>query len=606
MITGYDYFIIAVYLAFIVAIGLVFRRLSKNTSDYFRAGGAMPWWITGTSAWIASFTAWTFTGAAGKIYETGTLVLAVFWSSCIGLGIVMAYTCVRFRRMRVVTWMEGVRLRYGPANEQFYTWIKVPLLVFFAGASLNAIGVFMSSVFKIDMNTVLIMLGLIVTVVAFVGGAWAVLASDFVQMFLVVTITISTAVLVLFRPDIGGISGLIQKVPSAHFHWTELARAPIIGLWLLTMIWSKFSDTNTMEYSTMFLMTRSDRDARKMVLIPLIGTFLGPVIWFIPPMAATILHPNLAAEYKQLTQPHEAAFVSVAMDVMPRGLLGLLLCAMLGATVTSMDAGLNKGVGVFVRSFYKPILKPNASEKHLLITGKLTTGIFGVLIIIIALLINKFRTVGLFDFMNQLAAYLIMPVALPLLLGLFIKRTPSWSAWSTTLVAAATSYLLGRFVDASEFQHLMGWTQPLSKRESTDLLLAVTTFGTAGVGSVWFFMTSLFYKTSSLEHKQRVDDFITRLRTPVEKEGVEDLQEVIYRMLGLLCLVYGVFIMLLTLIPNSPLGRLAFIFCGGTIFTVGGILYLISRRIERQIKKHPEIIETAPDRTLPHPPPVAD
>ena len=71
MITGYDYFIIAFYFVFILVIGAAFRRLSKNTSDYFRCGGAMPWWITGTSAWIAGFSAWTFVGAAAKVYETG-------------------------------------------------------------------------------------------------------------------------------------------------------------------------------------------------------------------------------------------------------------------------------------------------------------------------------------------------------------------------------------------------------------------------------------------------------------------------------------------------------------------------------------------------------
>ncbi len=50
MISAFDFFIIAVYLLFLVAIGVVFRRMSQDTSDYFRAGGSMPWYITGTSA----------------------------------------------------------------------------------------------------------------------------------------------------------------------------------------------------------------------------------------------------------------------------------------------------------------------------------------------------------------------------------------------------------------------------------------------------------------------------------------------------------------------------------------------------------------------------
>src|SRR2546421_12251695 len=79
MITNYDKFIIAFYFVFVLAIGMALRRVSKNTSDYFRCGGAMPWWIAGTSAWIAGFSAWTFVGAAAKVYEAGTLVLCVFY-----------------------------------------------------------------------------------------------------------------------------------------------------------------------------------------------------------------------------------------------------------------------------------------------------------------------------------------------------------------------------------------------------------------------------------------------------------------------------------------------------------------------------------------------
>lgn len=574
MITFYDYGIIAFYLLFMLAIGVVFRRMSKDTSDYFRAGGAMPWWLTGVSAWIFSFTAWTFTGAAGKVYETGLLVLCVFYATIFALLFTLAFTCLRFRRMRVITWMEAVRLRYGPFTEQFYTWIKLPLLLLFAGVSLNAIGVFMSAVFRIDMATMLVVLGIVVTVVAFAGGSWAVLASDFVQAFLIVTITLCLAALVLVRPEIGGLSGLFAKVPSAHLNWTELARPELLVVWGLATLWLKFSDENNMERATMYLMTRSDRDARWMVGIPLVGTLLGPLIWFIPSMAATIMHPNLAAEYPSLAQPHEAAFVSVSLDVMPRGLLGLLLSAMLGATVTSMDAGLNKNVGIFIRSLYKPLLRPNASERHLLVAGKICTLVFGAIIIVIALGVNRYRHTNLFDFVNQLAANLLMPLALPLIFGLFYKRTPGWSAWSTALVAGAASWLLGDWITPERFQSWMGWVRPLNADEITYLRLAVTTLGgTVLVGSAWFFFTSLFYKGSAPEHQERVDAFFKSLKTPVEARATEGVQTSVYRLLGALCLVYGAFILLLALIPNSFPGRLCFVFCGGVIFAAGALLH---------------------------------
>jgi Na+/proline symporter len=616
-ITLYDNLIIGVYFVFVLVIGLVFRRLSKNTSDYFRCGGAMPWWITGASVWIASFSAWTFTGAAGKIYETGTMVLLLYYSHLIGFAVVFFFTCKRFRRMRVVTWMEAVRARYGTPTEQFYTWLKVPIILLLSGVSLNTIGVFIVAVFHLPtlhllgnavtpMTTVLLTLGIVVTLVSLVGGAWAVLASDFVQMFLIVTITLVLAFLCLHHPKIGGIAGLIHQLPHSTFHWGDLERVWIIIPYALTMMWFSVSTNNNIENATMFLMAKSDRDARRMVIIPWIGFLIGPLIFFIPPLAATILHPNLAAEYPNLTNPHEAAFVAVCIDVMPVGLLGLLLCAMLGATLTSMDAGLNKMAGVFIRSFYLPVLRPNASEKHLLLASKCCTFCFGMTIVLIAVIVDKIRTGGLFDLINLLAASLTIPMALPLIYGLFFKRTPGWAAWSTALVATGTAFLTQMFFSDSK---LRGWLDlksafavdtwlGLNHSESNDAALAATTLAAVLVGTVWYFSTSLFYNNSSSEYRSNVEQFFLNLRTPLVGQTLQGQQQenTLYQLLGVLCLSYGAFIVLLMLIPNPPGGRLCFAFCGGVLFLAGFILYTRSRSMRRN---HAIVIIRAPDAAAP-------
>jgi SSS family solute:Na+ symporter len=538
----------------------------------------MPWWITGTSAWIASFSAWTFTGAAGKVYETGTLVLALYWGGILGIFILWAYTCRRFRRLRVVTYVEAVRIRFGPGTEQFYTWTKVPLLLFLSGVGLNAIGVFMAAVFHTDITLVLVALGLVVTIVAFAGGAWAVLASDFVQMMLVVTIACVAAWLTLRQPAIGGLSGLFAKVPTAFFDWSELARVPIIAGWVGAMVFFGFQENNSIEKSAQgYLMVKNDRDARRMVLIPLVGSLLGPVIWFIPAMSARITHPNLGVEFPLLQQPHEAAFVAVCQDVLPQGLLGLLICAMFGATLTSTDAGLNKSVGVFVRSFYKPILAPNCDERKLLAIGKLCTLVFGLIITTVAVVVSKFRTVGLFDLVNQLAASLTIPLALPLVFGFFHLKTPPWSAWTTAAIGLAVSLAVKFGVTAQSVQETMGWTTPLTPREAADALLTATVVANLVIAGGWFFLTTLFYRSSSPDHQSRIAELAGRLQTPVVTSTSNSSEDLIYRLIGKLSVSVGAFILLLTLIPNSLLGRLCFIFCGGTITLVGLALLVVGK-----------------------------
>jgi len=502
--------------------------------------------------------------------------------------------------MRVVSWMEAVRLRYGVVSEQFYTWAKLPLLLFMSGVGLNAIGIFMSSVFHVQMTTMLLILGISVTVVAVTGGAWAMLVSDFVQMLLIVVITGSAAIFTLCQPEIGGLTGLIEKVrvPVSPIHWGEIASPYTLVLWALAILWMQIVTGNNMENSVMYLMTKSDRDARRMVLIPMIGGFVGPLIWAIPALAASIIFPHLASQFPNLKEPNEAAFVAICMHVMPNGMLGLLICAMLGATFTSLDVGLNKGASVFIRSFYLPLIDPKCPEKKLLMLSKACTLVFGVIIVGCALLVNQWRTTNLFDFVNQVAASLTIPLATPLVFGLFFKRTPSWSAWSTGVIGVSISLFCSFWIGP----RLESFFGSLTAREHANVLLGLTTFGTLAVAGSWFFLTSVFYDSSPGEYREQVEDFFNRLRTPVDKKGVDDLRESVQYILGLLCMILGAFVFTMVLIPNDFSSRMAFVICGGLIFLVGIVLHFVSKRLEKEIKAHPDLVLHDSDRTLPHPP----
>ena len=131
MITKYDYINIAFYFLFIAGVGIYFMWRSKNTSDYFRAGGLLPWWVTGASTWMASFSAWTFTGAAAKMYQSGPYAFGLYYAVLIPWAVLLFFTCFRFRRMQVVTPLEAVRLRFGQTSQVFFTWARLPFMLIF-------------------------------------------------------------------------------------------------------------------------------------------------------------------------------------------------------------------------------------------------------------------------------------------------------------------------------------------------------------------------------------------------------------------------------------------------------------------------------------------
>ena len=223
ILTIYDYISIAFFFLFMLALGPIFKRFSEDDSDFFRGGGQMLWWMVGGSAFMCQFSAWTFTGAASKAYQDGTLVALLFFANAAGFFINFVWFAPRFRRMRIVSPIEGVRERFGAVNEQIFTWLQIPLSLVYAAIWLSGLAVFATAVFGFDITSTIWVVGIVVIVLSVAGGSWAICAGDFVQLLILMAVSIATAFMVLMHPDIGGVSGLAEKVPSHHFNWSEVA-----------------------------------------------------------------------------------------------------------------------------------------------------------------------------------------------------------------------------------------------------------------------------------------------------------------------------------------------------------------------------------------------
>lgn len=576
MLSIYDYLVIGFYFLFMLGMGWAFRPFIRNTSDYFRAGGEVMWWIVGAGAFMVSFSAVTFTGMAGKAYMDGPVVLVIFVGNAIGFFFNWLWFAPAFRQMRCVTAMQAVRNRFGRANEQFFTWLQIPTGILYAAIWLNGLGVFVSAAFDMPLETTIVITGAVVLFMALVGGSWSTTASDFVQMLLLMPITVVAAVFALQK--VGGVGSFVEQVPSHFWRWNEVANGNLIALWVVAMLLQKFVSTNSMTDASRYLAVKDSHHARKAAILGCVLFIIGPAIWFIPPMVARITHPNLGEMFPNLANPEEASYFAIAMTTMPAGMIGLLLSGIFAATMSSMDSGLNRNAGYFVKNFYQPILRPRATERELMAVSVITTLIFGAMIIGAGLWFASLRHMTIFRLMVNFGGWVALPIGVPLIWGLFIRRAPQWAGWSTVVVGLASSYLTQRFLTAEWFSGVAGFA--LNGREASDWAQLAGILMNLLVGSTWFLLTPLMARTCGVEERQRVDEFFRLLRTPVDFEaeeqsaGSDHLQA---KVMGWLCMVYGGFILLLMLIPNPLSGRLAFLACGAVMFGVGYLLMRAGR-----------------------------
>lgn len=579
MLSVFDYAVIVTFFVFLLSIGWLFRKFGGDSSQYFRGGGRMAWWLVGSSAFMGAFSAWTFTGAAGLAFDQGLIVMTIYWAGSFGFFCNWAWIAAWFRQTRVITSMEAVRARLGPANEQIFTWLTLPIGVIVAGIWLYGLAIFCAPAFGFDLQVMILVCGVVVVFVATVGGQWAIVAGDFVQALMLVPITIVAAVAAWIA--VGGWSGLEAGLPETHWDLAASSGAEFGKWWVVAIIIEKFFTQNALHGAGRYLNVRDGREARRAALLATVLYGSGSLLWFVPPLAARAMGLDLAGEFPGLTKPSEAAYVAMAARVLPAGLLGLMVTGIISATLSSMDHGLNRNAGVFVRSVYLPLIRPQAGERELVLVGRGCTLVFGGIVILTALLYSSWQDLGVFNLMFGFSALLGIPYAVPMVWCLFVRRVPDWAAWSTVLVGMAVGAFIGsahKILDpfltpGSGWSALLAWT-------GAHHFISVTIGGSVAA-TVWFFgVARLFRHRISAQRMAEINAFFDRMHRPVgpAEAEVERANERGTAGIGRVCLIYSGFIALLVLVPNGLAGRLAVLFCAAFVGCIGYGMTRFDRR----------------------------
>ncbi|MFA0623236.1 transporter [Vibrio breoganii] len=573
-----DTFVVLAYFFFLMAIGWMFRKFTTSTSDYFRGGGKMLWWMVGATAFMTQFSAWTFTGAAGRAFSDGFVVVILFLANAFGYFLNYIYFAPKFRQLRVVTAIEAIRQRFGKTSEQFFTWAGMPDSLISAGVWLNGLAIFVAAVFNIPMEATIVVTGLVLMLMAVTGGSWAVVASDFMQMLVIMAVTITCAIAAYFAG--GGLGNIVDNFQGDFMLGNNLNYVSIFILWVVFIFVKQFGVMNNSINAYRYLCAKDSDNARKAAGLACILMIIGPLIWFLPPWYMAAFQPDFAAQYASMgSKAGDAAYLAFVQNVMPAGMVGLLMSAMFAATMSSMDSGLNRNAGIFVMNFYSPIVRPHASQKELVAVSKVTTIVMGLIIIGIGLFINSLKHLSLFDIVLNIGALIGFPMLIPILLGMWIRKTPDWAGWATLIVGGIVSYIFGIALTADDVQNVFGLEHALTAREWADLKVGLSLAAHVVFTGGFFIASTLLYKGLSPEREAEVEQLFVNWNTPVISEGEEqqNLDTKQRSMLGKLISTAGFGILIMALIPNEPTGRLLFLLCGSIVLSVGILLVNASK-----------------------------
>lgn len=419
-----DYGIIAAF--FLVSLGIgvyASRRSGESSKEFFLSGRNLPWWLLGVSMVATTFSADTPNLVTDIVRKNGVAGNWAWWAFLLtGMLTVFVYARL-WRRSGVMTDLEFYELRYSGKPARFLRQFRALYLgVFFnvvIMATVCLAGIKIAGVLlDVDPVTTLVVASVVTVAYSVMGGLRGVILTDFVQFGLAMIGAVGAAVVILNLPEVGGLDGLIAHeavVPKLAIfpsfdepsNYVPLLIIPIAVQWW--NVWYPGAEPGGGGYvAQRMLAAKNEKHAVGATLLFNVFHYaLRPWPWILIALASLIVFPDLdslAARFPDIsanTIDDDLAYPAM-LSFLPSGLLGLVIASLLAAFMSTISSHLNWGSSYVVNDWYQRFVKPEASEKELVVVGRVATVLLMVMAAALAPLLQSAKDA--FDVLLQIGA----------------------------------------------------------------------------------------------------------------------------------------------------------------------------------------------------------
>lgn len=437
-----DVLMVLVYVVFIVGLGLYFARRTETTDDYFLAGRSLTWWLIGFSLFASNVSSTTLVGLSSSAFSSGISVYNYEWMAALVLIVFLVFFLPFYLKTRVYTMPEFLERRFDQRSRYYFSALLIVLNITVDTAGALYAGALVVQIIypEIQLWQSVAVLGVLAGIYTVAGGLKAVVYTDAVQAVLLL-IGACLVALLSFNAIGGTWSAVTAAVPADALSIIRPASDPVLpwpglvtGVFLLGFY---FWGTN--QFMVQRTLAAKDLDNGRWGAL-FAGLLKLPIIFImvLPGIFGRLLYP--AAEYPQLAQNSDLIFPTLMFDLLPIGVRGVIITALVAAIMSSVDSTLNSASTLVTMDFIKK-LKPNVPNHSLVIAGRIVTFVFMALAILWAPQIVEFPNI--WTYLQQMLAYLAPPIVACFFGGVFWKRANRHGAFAALVVghlAAATIF----------------------------------------------------------------------------------------------------------------------------------------------------------------------
>tara|TARA_B100000427_G_scaffold142112_1_gene118382 strand:+ start:721 stop:2454 length:1734 start_codon:yes stop_codon:yes gene_type:complete len=390
-----DWCIVAAYFAISLAVGIwASRNAGDDTRSFFLAGRNMPWWLLGISMVATTFSTDTPNLVTDLVRRDGVSGNWGWWAFLLtGMLTVFVYSKL-WHRSGVLTDIEFYELRYSGKAAAFLRGFRAVYLglvfnVLVMGAVSLAAIKFGEIVLGLPGWLTLLIAGSITIAYSTLGGLKAVIITDLIQFTLAMIGSIWAMLYILGLPEIGGLSNLITHsnvidklslIPdlSDPDVWVPVLLVPLAVQW-----WASYypgAEPGGGGYIAQRMFSAKDEaNALGATLLFNVAHYaLRPWPWILIALSSLVIYPELSDIQKAFPDlppdklGHDIAYPAM-LTLLPTGLLGLVSASLIAAFMSTMSTQLNLGASYLVNDLHHRFIKPDASEKELVMMGRIFT-----------------------------------------------------------------------------------------------------------------------------------------------------------------------------------------------------------------------------------------
>ncbi|MDQ8203220.1 sodium:solute symporter [Pelagicoccus sp. SDUM812003] len=438
----WDHLSVALYFAVMLWVGFHFAKQSKNSADYFRGGHKIPWWATGMSLFATGASAMSLMAMPGKSYYSNWTFFAISIYSILALPIAMYFFAPIIRKLNFGTAFEYLEERFGLSVRLIGSTIfAVYQILGRMGGVLLLPSFALEAIAGIPMHVSVPIMGLVTIAYTFLGGLSAVIWTDTIQGLVMVSAVSGCLLLVFFRIDMpfSEMWSVVNAQDKLHtFDWgftltEENVFTVFLGIILVTLL--GIGDQNfvqRVQCGPSLSSTRKAIATQMAVAVPInILLFsLGTALFLFYKQAPAELNP---------TMRNDGIYPFFAAQQLPPGVSGLVIAALLAATMSTISSSICSVSNLAVDDVYKRFFA-SATDTQGVFVGRIVTVLVGLFGIGSAFFLNFFETPSIWDLALRVVSIVTSTTVGIYFLGLFTQRSNEIGVLAGIVAGMAVTY----------------------------------------------------------------------------------------------------------------------------------------------------------------------